>query len=390
MVGLYTSPHLVAVRERIRINSAPISAPLFAKYFFEVWDSLQGGPAEPMDPPNYFKYLTLMSFHVFLREGVDTAIYEVGVGGEYDSTNIADHPAVTGITTLGIDHVQTLGETVEEITWHKAGIQKPGVPSFTVNQLPGAMKVIEDRAKERDVKSLKVVNIDPRLKKVKIRPDADFQRSNASLAIALAETALKKLAPTFQVPQDRLPHEFVDGLEQVVWRGRCEKKVEGNITWHLDGAHTADSIMIACRWFGEECSGKLVSSSCPDYDSYLTPHRPGTRILIFNQQGYREALSLLEGLYSAVSADGLVKFDHVIFCTSAGQQKGNQSSRSSGPPLCVLLADQFDTHRICQCRRRQRRSRRPYLAENLRSEMANTRFIAIHYYQGPSLHRRCL
>lgn len=214
-----------------------------------------------MKPPDYFKYLTVMSYHAFLREGVDTAIYEVGLGGEYDATNVADHPAVTGITTLGIDHVLVLGETIEEIVWHKAGIQKAGVPSFTVNQLPAAMKVIGDRAKERDVKSLKVVNLDPRLQKVNIRPNADFQKSNASLAIALAETTLKKLDPAFQLPPDSLPKEFIDGLEQVVWRGRCEKKVEGNIIWHLDGAHTADSITISSRWFGEECTSRSVSQS---------------------------------------------------------------------------------------------------------------------------------
>lgn len=255
MIGLFTSPHLVAVRERIRINSSPISAPLFAKYFFEVWDALQGGgSARPIPPPYYFKYLTLMSYHVFLREGVDTAIYEVGIGGEYDATNIADHPSVTGITTMGIDHAYTLGETLKDITWHKAGIQKPGVPSLTVNQLPDAMEVIENRAKERNVKSLKVVDLDTRLENVKIQPNADFQRSNASLAIALAETALQKLDPAFQLPLHSLPREFVDGLEQVVWRGRCEKKVEGNIIWHLDGAHTADSIKIVSRWFGEECA----------------------------------------------------------------------------------------------------------------------------------------
>jgi folylpolyglutamate synthase len=229
---------------------------MFAKYFFEVWDALHSGEGEPILTPFYFMYLTLMSFHVFLKEGVDTAIYEVGIGGEYDATNIPDRPAVTGITMLGIDHVWILGRTIEEIAWNKAGIQKPGVPSYTVSQLPGAMKVIEDRAKERNVKGLNVVGLDPRLKTVKIRPDADFQRSNASLAIALAETALKKLDPSFQLSPGPLPKEFVNGLERVIWRGRCEKKVEGNITWHIDGAHTTDSIIIASQWFGEECSGR--------------------------------------------------------------------------------------------------------------------------------------
>lgn len=195
---------------------------------------------------------------MFLQEGVDAAIYETGIGGEYDSTNIVDRPVVTGISTLGIDHTFTLGETIDEIAWHKAGIQKAGVPSFTVNQVPAAMDVIRKRAQERNVNSLKVVNVDPRLEGVKIRPDAPFQRSNASLAIALAKTALTKLDPTFKLPSNSLSKEFVDGLEQVVWRGRCEKKPEGNITWYLDGAHTVDSIKVAAKWYGDECSQKFV------------------------------------------------------------------------------------------------------------------------------------
>jgi len=248
------------VRERIRINSVPISAALFAKYFFEVWDALEASSDPPLEKPVYFRYLTLMSYHVFLQEGIDAAVYEVGVGGEYDSTNIVDHPAVTGITTLGIDHIFTLGETIDKIAWHKAGIQKPGVPSFTVKQLPAAMEVLEARAKERNVESLKVVGLDSRLDGVRIRPDAAFQRGNASLAVALAETVIPKLDPKFKASPEKLPKEFVDGLEQVVWRGRCETKAEGNITWYLDGAHTADSILVATKWFGEACSKRFVNS----------------------------------------------------------------------------------------------------------------------------------
>ncbi len=197
-----------------------------------------------------------MSYHVFLQENVDAAIYEVGVGGEYDSTNIIDRPAVTGISTLGIDHTFTLGDTIDKIAWHKAGIQKKEVPSFSVKQISAAMEIIEKRAKERAVKSFNVVDLDPRLEGVKIRPDAPFQKSNASLAIALTETLLERLDPSF-IPDIRaLPKEFKDGLEQVVWRGRCETKVEGSVTWYLDGAHTADSIKVAAKWFSGECAEK--------------------------------------------------------------------------------------------------------------------------------------
>lgn len=248
------------MRERIRINSAPISAALFAKYFFEVLDALQAGQAaDPFETPVYFRFLTLMSYHVFLSEGVDAAIYEVGLGGEYDSTNIIDHPAVTGITHLGLDHTQILGKTIDRIAWNKAGILKPGVPAFTVRQEPEAMEVIEQRAQEKRVPSLAVVGLDSRLEGVKIRPDAEFQKSNASLAIALADTLLKKLDPDYGSSSiDALPKEFVDGLEQAVWRGRCETKKDGNITWYIDGAHTMESIKIATEWFINESSQRYV------------------------------------------------------------------------------------------------------------------------------------
>lgn len=252
-VGLFTSPHLIAVRERIRINSVPVSAELFAKYFFEVWDKLEA-TSDVGHKPVYFRYLTLLSYHVFIQEKVDVGIYEVGVGGEYDSTNTVDVPAVTGISALGIDHTFTLGDTIDKIAWNKAGIQKPGVLSFTVNQPLEAMEVVRSRSVERSVKSLVVVEQDSRLDCVKIKPDAPFQKNNASLAIALTETVLQKINPDFKPSPDSLPKEFVEGLETVVWRGRCEKKVDGDITWYLDGAHTADSIKVATKWFSDESS----------------------------------------------------------------------------------------------------------------------------------------
>ena len=135
-VGLYTSPHLLSVRERIRINSKPISEELFTRYFFEVWDKLetaaQAREADKRIKPVYFRFMTLLAFHTFVREQVDVAVLEVGVGGEFDSTNIVTTPAVTGITSLGIDHVGVLGGTIEEIAWHKGGIPKDGSPAYTV------------------------------------------------------------------------------------------------------------------------------------------------------------------------------------------------------------------------------------------------------------------
>ncbi|KAK4166619.1 tetrahydrofolylpolyglutamate synthase [Cladorrhinum sp. PSN259] len=307
-IGMLTSPHLIAVRERIRINSSPISEETFAKYFFQVWDRLEANAnvaadhVEPGTKPIYSRYLTLMSYHVFLSEGVDAAIYETGIGGEYDATNVVERPVASGISTLGIDHVYVLGGTVDKIAWHKAGIMKTGSPAFTIEQVPPAAEVLKDRAAEKGV-DLKVLGIDPRLEGVNVRPDAVFQKKNATLAVALAETVLKKLYPTFTPNAEAFPLEFVEGLEQVVWRGRCEVKEEDKVIWHVDGAHTVDSLKMAARWFISECAERSS---------------PGTQVLIFNQQGRSEAVDFLGGLCNTVkNADPTGQgFKHVIFCTN--------------------------------------------------------------------------
>lgn len=215
-IGLYTSPHLLHVRERIMINSEPISEEAFAKYFFEAWDALEtSAKREGRDPrhkPVYFRFLTLMSFHVFIREEVDTAIFEVGIGGAWDSTNVIEVPAVTGITTLGIDHVAILGDTIDKIAWHKGGIFKKNCPAFTVEQVPLASAVLQQRAADLEI-PLKTVEIHPALFDVKILPDADYQRQNASLAVALVDALLQRLGHKPLSSDEGIPSAVRQGLE---------------------------------------------------------------------------------------------------------------------------------------------------------------------------------
>jgi folylpolyglutamate synthase/dihydrofolate synthase len=194
-----------------------------------------------------------MSWHVFLQEGIDVAVYETGIGGEFDATNIVEKPVASGISTLGIDHVFALGDTVAKIAWHKAGIMKTGSAAFTIEQFQDANEVLRKRAEEKNV-DLKVLDVDPRLSAVQIRPDAAFQKRNATLAIALAETALEKIGISLPPRTEPLTNEFVDGLEKVVWRGRCEVKKEDKVTWHVDGAHTSDSLKMSAKWFKDETS----------------------------------------------------------------------------------------------------------------------------------------
>lgn len=319
-IGLYTSPHLISVRERIRINSSIISEDDFTKYFFQLWDCFkqpmtqQDGTSILLDRPSYFRYLTLLSYHVFLQEKVNTAIYEVGIGGEYDSTNIVEAPLATGISVIGIDHTSALGNTIPEIAWHKAGILKKNCPNFYVRQKPEALAIINNRAEERRVKYSQNIEILPQLENVDIRPNADFQKQNASLAVYLSHVTLQKLDPyyNYSLPsKDPLPDTFKDGLEKVIWRGRCEKKEEETLIWYLDGAHNSCSIEVAIKWFKSELPSRMPTN--------VKKENSGFRILVFNQQGRRDPMILLNDLFSNAMLNQL-QFDHVIFCPTNAEQ----------------------------------------------------------------------
>ena len=323
-IGLYTSPHLRFVRERIQINNEPISEEKFAKYFFEVWDRLEAAAAKadngtPETPtkPVYFRYLTLMGLHAYLEEGVDSAVVECGIGGEYDSTNIFLKPTVTAVTSLGIDHTAMLGSTLPEIAWNKAGIFRPNVPAFTAPQNKDALAVLRDRALEKGT-TLHVVDLHPALvnDEIKLGLSASFQKINASVAIAAAAAHLRALGHS-SIPDPTttqhiaLPQEFVRGLEQVHWPGRCEVRREKNVAWHIDGGHTIESIEVTGRWFAEQITTTPASSH--------KDTKPVPRILIFNQQT-RDANALAKALYTALQA-GIASgseepFTHVIFTTN--------------------------------------------------------------------------
>lgn len=311
-IGLYTSPHLRFVRERIQINNKPLTEEAFARYFFEVWDRLEdvarkgGKPTDITAKPVYFRYLTLMAFHTYISEKVETAIIECGIGGEYDSTNIIDLPTTCGITSLGIDHTAILGNTIEEIAWHKAGIMKPNAPCFTVPQPSAAMSVLQERA-NTIATSLSVVPHHPLTSSIKLGLAAPFQVTNASLAIAIASSHLASLHQTDRAGSGSgLPPEFIRGLQATRWPGRCEVRLEGNVLWHIDSGHTLESIELAASWFASQIRPAQKGNT-----------QSSTRILLFNQQT-RDANALARALHKtlAISLQDERPFTHVVFCTN--------------------------------------------------------------------------
>ncbi|KAE8152859.1 Mur ligase [Aspergillus avenaceus] len=339
-IGLYTSPHLRFARERIQIDNAPLSEEKFAQYFFEVWDRLDEAarvagedPADLQTKPQYFRYLTLMAFHTYLSEGVSAAVIECGIGGEYDCTNILERPAVSAITSLGIDHVALLGTTIDKIAWHKAGIIKPGVKAFGAPQAASAEKVLHDRAAEKGTE-IEIVAGHPDLTPggdIKLGLAGDFQRTNAAVAVAAAAELLRKVGVD-QIPDDilqkPLPAKFRRGLELARLGGRCETRQERDVTWCIDGGHTQESIRLAGQWF----TSQIIANS--------TNKKP--RVLIFNQQT-RDSNSLARALHETLSTalESEQPFTHAIFCT-------NVTYKSAGyrPDLVSMNTDSTEVEKL--------------------------------------------
>jgi dihydrofolate synthase/folylpolyglutamate synthase len=147
--GLNTSPHLERINERLRVNGQEISDDDFAAVFTKLHNSIEKllAAGKLRAHPTYFECVTAMAFEYFAQQHVDFAIFEVGLGGRLDATNILS-PVVTIITRVDFDHENFLGHSLREIAGEKAGILKPGVPVVVAEQLPEAREVILTRAKE--------------------------------------------------------------------------------------------------------------------------------------------------------------------------------------------------------------------------------------------------
>jgi folylpolyglutamate synthase len=307
-IGTYTSPHLVDVRERIRINGAPVSKVIFIKHFAALWDrfakvagnrDFEGietvGDAEDIRP-GYFRFLTILAFQIFIEEGVKSAIIECGIGGEYDSTNIlpSEVVSVSVITKLELDHVGMLGNTIEDIAWHKSGIIRPDRPVFTAPQPAEALEIIIRRAMVKGsdfaiTRRLPIFDTE----RITLGLLGDFQRDNASLAVVAATAFLRDIGVNEEIlpspdniAGDILPEQFVRGLETVSWPGRCEVYKNGNLEWCLDGAHTPEGMRAVAKWF----RGKM--------DEAYAEGDVAT-MLIFNQDE-RDGVELLWTLITAL------------------------------------------------------------------------------------------
>ena len=200
--------------------------------------------------PSYFYFLTTLAFYVFKHENVDAAIMEVGIGGAFDCTNVVKKPTVCAVSTLDIDHVTILGDTIEKIAWQKAGIFKPGVSAFTVQQNVGGLDVLKQRAKELGTH----LTIVPRLNEYEFVGELNLglsgqhQKLNASLATQVSKEWLKRIK-NHKEENKKLNKKFLEGLAACKFNGRSHIVKADDLTFYLDGAHTTESVSCASKWF---------------------------------------------------------------------------------------------------------------------------------------------
>ena len=248
--GLYTSPHLVSFRERIRTNEGMIPEAEVVRLVEQVRPIVEAMRASEIGLPSFFDAYTLMGLLYFAQQRVDIAVIETGLGGRLDATNVVQ-PLACGITRIGLDHTQELGATIAQIAWEKAGIIKPGVPVISSPQAPEAAEVLEAVCLERGAQLLMAGAHGPTITATRTE-DADrqvftirglegvyrdlrcpllgaHQAENAAVAIGLVELASRHGVAVGE-------EAVRAGIEQVRWPGRFQI-VSRRPHIVLDGAH---------------------------------------------------------------------------------------------------------------------------------------------------------
>jgi len=308
-VGLYTSPHLVSLHERICVNSEMITEPEMLGLLNRVH-----GPVEKMNKnssPTFFEIMTAMAFMHFLDKKVDIAVIETGLGGRLDSTNVIK-PKVVGITSLSIDHQSQLGTTIDSIAREKAGIFKRGVPVVTVEQEPAAMRVLKAHAASAKATiSVTGGDIDfsyrfetsrehgPHTRVCLTTPTSKFehlrvplhgkhQAINCGLALAMLD---KLKSSGYDIDNEKA----TDGLSTVTLAGRMEMICDDPRIM-IDAAHNAASVRALIHAIGQNVpyDSMVVIFGCnsdKDVRGMLSQLRYGADKVIFTRSSSAKAMS---------------------------------------------------------------------------------------------------
>jgi dihydrofolate synthase/folylpolyglutamate synthase len=270
--GLYTSPHLERINERIRINGEDISDASFAAAWTRVGASIEllMAAGKLAAHPTYFECLTAMAFFAFAAERLDFAVYEVGLGGRLDATNIVN-PEVAIITPVDFDHENFLGHSIEEIAGEKAGIIKPGARVVGSSERPEARSAIARRCAELGARLVEVdqawriesvrdsdgcysatVDSTDFSKRITVEPalPGRFQIRNALTAL----TAACLLAESGFPVNDEV---IARGIATVRWPGRLER-LSVQPTLYLDGTHNPAGARELLKFWEENFKGRRI------------------------------------------------------------------------------------------------------------------------------------
>jgi len=261
-IGLYSSPHLVDLRERLTIDGQLPSHSDMAGLFRRVAEAeLKLGKQRL----SFFEIMTAVALRYFADQAVDMAVLETGLGGRLDSTSVVT-PVVTGITRIGYDHMNILGEELEQIAREKAGIFKKGVPAISVKQEPGVTKVLQEVAAgvgapleftgeevefshrfeaNRELgphSRVSIITETSRFEHLAVPLRGEHQAYNCGLALAMVD---KLIGAGFQLPEERI----VEGLSRTRLAGRMEQ-VWSQPRVIIDGAHNGASLQALIRSLG--------------------------------------------------------------------------------------------------------------------------------------------
>jgi dihydrofolate synthase/folylpolyglutamate synthase len=279
--GLNTSPHLERINERIRVDGEEIRDEAFAQVFARIHETIEQllADGELRAHPTYFECVTAMAFEYFAQQRVDLAIFEVGLGGRLDATNIL-LPAVTIISRVDFDHENFLGHSLAEIASEKAGILKPGIPVVVAEQHREAREVILNRAKDLACPVVETnvayqVHQKPRAAapaqrtqlpgfvsanivemasgwSLNIAPSlpGHFQVQNAVNALGAARLLAKRGLPIND-------QAIAAGIAGTVWPGRLEK-LQSSPDIYLDGAHNPSAAHELAAFLSENFAGRKI------------------------------------------------------------------------------------------------------------------------------------
>ena len=226
-VGLFTSPHLVSFRERIQVNRRLVPEEEVVRLVTAIQPLLTQFPAD--HHPTFFEVIAVVALKFFAEQKCDLVIWETGLGGRLDATNIVT-PLASVITNIALDHQQWLGDTLEKIAAEKAGIIKPRIPVLTTTAEPEALAVIEKTAREKNAPLTRVQLFPAGSVAPATSLLGEHQKINTALAVA-----------TVDILQNQIPvgqENIQAGLRSVAWPGRLQLiERPGGQKILLDGAH---------------------------------------------------------------------------------------------------------------------------------------------------------